>query len=128
MPANKLAHTESFIAGGDLRLVQYYFVKMSADRTCVVGAAITDIPIGVLQNNPNTGEEALVTVIGRTKVIAIETLTAGELIGCGGDGRAYLVEAGDTTVYRAGQVIVGSAGAGSVSEAIISCTGLNVAP
>ncbi|MBU0598781.1 hypothetical protein KKF61_07415 [Patescibacteria group bacterium] len=127
MANTKAVHLESFEAAADLSAKQFYFVKLSANRTVNVPTAITDIPIGVLQNKPASGEAAEVMVIGRSKVSADETLTAGQLIGTSVDGQAALVEAGDTTVYRAGQVTIG-AGAGEIAEAIINCVNLNVAP
>ena len=40
----------TFTASADLSSSQYYFVKMSAEGTVTVCAAVTDKPIGVLQN------------------------------------------------------------------------------
>lgn len=60
----------TFKAGEDLGAYQYYFVYLSADQTvskCTTGHVIA---IGVLQNNPEINEEALVRVIGTSKVKA----------------------------------------------------------
>ena len=71
--------TESFTSTNDLRLYQYYGVKLSADRTVILPTADTDDCIGILQNKPNAGEMAEVMVIGRTPVVSGESIAAGEL-------------------------------------------------
>ena len=47
-------------AYADLSAKQYYFVKMQSATQVTVCAAITDKPIGVLQNNPTAGQQAIV--------------------------------------------------------------------
>src|SRR5574337_1127881 len=96
-------------AGADLSAKQYYFVKLSADKTVVVCAAATDIPIGVLQNKPDaSGKAAEVVAVGVTKVSGDADLDAGHLIGTSGDGQADRKLPGtDTTEYTVGQVVVG---------------------
>jgi hypothetical protein len=71
----------TLIAGADLSAKQYFFVKMSADNTCVLCSGATDVPIGVLQNSPISGGEASVTVIGGTKLVASAAIAAGVKIG-----------------------------------------------
>lgn len=101
---------------------QYYFVKLDADKRVVVCAAATDIPIGVLQNNPAVGEEAEVCIIGNTKISGDADLDAGMLIGTSGDGQADQKVAGtDTTEYIVGQVTRGNTAAGGVISAFVNC-------
>jgi len=60
----------TFVAGEDLSNAQYQFVRISDNQTvklCTTGALDA---IGVLQNNPKAGEEALVRVLGTSKVKA----------------------------------------------------------
>lgn len=112
----------SFKAGGDLSSKQYYFVKMNADNEVVVCSGATDIPVGVVQNDPTSGQEAEVMVQGVSKVSSDAALTAGTLIGTSGDGQADAKTAGsDGTEYIAGQVIEGSSGADVLATAIIDC-------
>ncbi len=102
----------TFTASADLSAKQYYIVKMSGDNTVTVCAAVTDVPIGVLQNKPASGEQAVVRVFG--------TLAAGNIIGTSADGQAQPVTQGsETTVYNIGQAVTGGA-AGSLQTALIT--------
>ena len=110
----------TFTASADLSAKQFHFVKMSGNNTVTVCAAITDVPIGVLQNKPESGESAVVCVLGISKVVADGTLAAGDLIGSSADGQADAIAAGtDTTVYTMGQAL-NAASAGETVEAFIN--------
>lgn len=79
----------SALVAADLSAYQYHFVKMSADNTITPVTAVTDVIIGVLQNKPTaSGQVARVRVYGVTRVMAGNTLTAGDLIGSHTDGHA----------------------------------------
>ena len=84
--------SDSMVAGGDLSEKQYHFVKISAARTVVIGTAgvgtLGDPCYGVLQNNPESGEMAEVMVLGITKMVAGDTITAGAYVKCNADGHA----------------------------------------
>jgi len=99
-------------AASDLSAKQYYFVKLASATTVDVCTAITDKPIGVLQNTPTAGQSAEICIFGITKVSADGNLTAGNLIGTSSDSQADAITAGtDTTVYVMGQAIeAGAAG------------------
>lgn len=106
----------TFEAGADLSAKQYYFVKLSAANTVNVCSAITDIPIGILQNKPGSGEAATVCLFGISKVSADGTLAAGNLIGTSADSQADAIAAGsDTTVYTMGQALEAAAAGDTVS-------------
>jgi hypothetical protein len=110
------------VAGADLRLKQYHFVKLSADRTVVACDGVTDKPLGVLQGTPNTGQAAEVVSVGETKIVGDADLTAGDLIGTSADGQAAAYVAGtDTTKYLVGQVLEGNGAAGGLVGAVINC-------
>ena len=116
----------TLIAGADLSAKQYYFVKMSADNTCVLCSAATDAPIGVLQNSPESGEEASVLVIGGTKLVASAAIAAGIKIGTASTGKADAKVAGtDTTEYTVGQVLLASAADADILTAVINCASPN---
>jgi len=111
-----------FTASADLSAKQYHFVKMSGNNTVTVCAAITDVPIGVLQNNPASGGAAEVCLFGISKVVADGTLAAGNVIGTSADGQADAIAAGtDTTVYTMG-IALNAASAGETVEAFINAT------
>jgi hypothetical protein len=111
-----------FTASADLSAKQFHFVKMSGNNTVTVCAAITDVPIGVLQNNPASGGAAEVCLFGISKVVADGTLAAGNVIGTSADGQADAIAAGtDTTVYTMG-IALSAASAGETVEAFINAT------
>ena len=93
-------------AAADLSDKQYYFVKLASATTVNVCSAITDLPIGILQNNPESGEQAVVQIFGISKVVADGTITAGRWMGTSADSQAAGITPGsDTTVYVMGQAI-----------------------
>ena len=114
----------TFPAGADLSASQYRFVKMSG-ASVVGAAAITDRPIGVLQNDPTQGEEAVVTIAGGTKIVSAASLAAGAAIFTAANGTASPIAAfGDaiaSTVFVQGQVILASGAANEIATAIVSC-------
>ena len=77
-----------FTAAADLSAKQYYFVKLASSTTVNVCAAVTDKPIGVLQNKPESGEQAIVRVFGVSKISADATLAAGDVIGTPADRKS----------------------------------------
>lgn len=60
----------SFIAGEDLSGDQYHFVTLKSDTEVERPNAATDWCVGILQNNPESGEEAVVRVGGVSKLVA----------------------------------------------------------
>ena len=104
----------SIPAGADLSAKQYHLVKLSSG-TVVACSALTDIPIGVLQNAPTSGKTAEVAVFGITKMVAGGALSVGALIGTTTAGRAVALTVGtDTTKYIVGQVITAAGANGDV--------------
>ena len=99
-------------AAADLSAKQFHFVKLATATTVNVCTAITDVPIGVLQNTPTSGQAAEVCIFGITKVVADGNLAAGNIIGTSTDSQADAITRGsDTTVTVMGQAIeAGSAG------------------
>jgi hypothetical protein len=115
----------NFTAGADLSAKQYFFVKLSAANTVTVCAAATDIPIGVLQNAPESGQTAVVRPFGITKLYAGGAISAGNLIGTDSAGEADAKTSGtDTTNYVCGQALT-AADDGDVFKALINCTNPN---
>lgn len=109
-------------AGADLSAKQYYFVKLNADNQVIVCAAATDIPCGVLQNNPVSGDAAEICVVGETKVSGDADLDAGHLIGPSVDGQAdRKIPGTDTTEYICGQVKFGNTAANGIVTAFVNC-------
>lgn len=111
----------SLEAGADLSSAQYQIVKLSGSGV-ILTAAITDVPIGVLQNDPASGEVATVTVSGITKVVASDAISVGALIGTTDDGKAVDVVAGtDDTAYVIGQAVTAASADGDVITITLDC-------
>ncbi len=93
-------------AAADLSGKQYYFVKLASATTVNVCTAITDIPIGILQNDPTSGQSAVVRIFGISKVVADGTLAAGNVIGTSADSQADAISRGtDNSVTILGQAV-----------------------
>ena len=107
-------------AAADLSAKQYHIVKLASATTVNVCSAITDVPIGVLLNKPESGEVAEICIMGVSKIVADGTIAAGNLLGTSADGQADAIAAGsDTTVYTICQAI-GAASAGENFTALIN--------
>lgn len=114
---------ESFNAAADLSAKQYYFMKVSGANGCTVCAAATDIPLGVLQNRPTSGQTAVVRIHGASLVNSDAALTVGLLVGPAADGQAdSKVPGTDTTEYIGGLVVVASGAAGEMATALVGHT------
>lgn len=112
----------TLVAGADLSAAQYKFVKLNASGQVVVCSGATDLPIGVLQNDPASGAEAEVLVVGGTKIIAGAAIGEGAQIGTSSAGKAAALVAGtDTTKYVAGTLLTESGADGEIVTAVINC-------
>lgn len=113
----------TLVAGADLSSDQYKFVKINSSGQAVLCSGATDKPIGVLQNNPVSGGEASVTVVGGTKVLSSASIDEGVLIGTNSAGKADAKVPGtDTTEYVVGQVILAAGADGEILTAVINCS------
>lgn len=113
----------SYIAGADLSAAanQYTFVKLNTSGEVVAVTAITDIPIGVLQNLPKAGATAEVVMVGGTKLKASAAITLPAILGTASDGRAAKLAAGTaTTVYVVGQADTPAGAANEIFSAVIN--------
>lgn len=118
---------KSFEAAADLSSYQFHFVKMTANNTVGICAAVTDKPIGILQNTPNAaGKSADVMIMGISKLVVGGgvTLSVTELVGTDASGEGDDIAPGtDITQYVCGQVIIG-AGAGELATVAINCANI----
>lgn len=109
-----LGSVGNLLTTADLSGNQHYCVKVSTTNNKV---ALCDTAgeyvFGVLQNKPASGEVADVMVLGVTKVVANETLAAGDSWGTASNGKAQKIEASatgaDIRSYACGKVIEGAA-------------------
>lgn len=105
-----------FEAAEDLSAKQYYFVKLDGDGKIVAPTAVTDQVIGVLQNDPDTGEMGSVMIFGVSKVVADAAITLGDIIGTSLDGQAQTAVA---TQYSCGKALETVTGVGQIFKALI---------
>lgn len=111
----------SFVAGADLSALQYTAVKLNSSGQVVAVAAVTDIPIGILQNAPLSGATAEVLIVGGSKVIASAAITLPAVLGVDASGRAKKLAAGtDTTQYIVGQADVAAGATGDIISAVFN--------
>src|SRR3990167_10747596 len=104
----------SFEADGDLSAKQFYAVKMSTGPKVAIISGATDVPIGILQNNPTDGKMAEVMVFGVSKVSSDAALTVGTVLAPQTDGQLEAADSGD---YPIGQVIKASGAADEIATA-----------
>jgi hypothetical protein len=122
MANEKLVYTESFEAGEDLSDYQYHGMTMKSTRVVERFDGTTDIPAGVLMNDPESGEEAQLMVIGRSPVVLAENVTSlPQLMRFDADGHAVNFDVDtDVTTYCAGQFLE-TGSSGEKVEAMICC-------
>lgn len=100
-------------AAADLSAKQFFGVKLTASRAVNLVAASTDIPYGVLQNKPTSGQAADVCLFGITKVVAGGTIAAGAKImfNTSGQAIAWASGAGNTVAgYAVVAMVSGDVG------------------
>ena len=92
----------SFTAAEDLSSYQYHFVCINTSGNAALMDAVGDIPVGVLQNAPESGEAATVRILGISKVVANDAVDEGahikaEFVGVTDCGKAEANTATYTT-------------------------------
>jgi len=88
MPKGGMVCEESYKAAADYRTKQYYCMKFSGTDGITLCAAATDVCIGILQTDPNTGEYGRVAHVGRI-IAAVDGTTdiaAGDWLGTDANG------------------------------------------
>lgn len=99
-------------AGADLSAAQYCFVEQSSAGAITVCNTAGENALGVLQNNPPSGQAGAVACNGVTKVKAGATIEPGNQL--------TTTAAGKAAVATSGQVIMGEAISGGADGEIIS--------
>jgi hypothetical protein len=104
----------TLVAGADLSAKQYNFVKLNSSGQAIAIAAITDVPVGVLQNAPTSGQEAEVLISG-------EAITLPAFLSVTSAGKADKIAVTDTTQYVVGQALTAAGGDAEVITAVVNC-------
>ena len=118
-------YEESYTAYGDLRSNQFFCVEFltAADRVVQRTSAVTAIVCGVLQNNPQSGEVAVVRHLGRTKMLVncIGVSTAGYMLGTTALGGAdvKLTPVADSGEYVIALAVESAVTSGALVEALL---------
>jgi hypothetical protein len=111
----------SLVAAADLSSSQYRFVKLDSAGKAAACSAATDRPIGVLQNNPTSGNVAEVLVAGGTKLVLGGTVTEGQIVSPSSTGTAVTIAPGtDTTKYICGSALTEGV-SGDIISAVVNC-------
>ena len=113
----------TFQAAADLSAQQFRFVKLDANGQVAAISAVTDIPIGVLQDKPAAqGRACNVMLDGVSKVVGGGNLAKADQVGTDSQGRAVAYVAGtDTTKYKLGQILEDNSVAGGLCTMAFDC-------
>ena len=86
---------KSFIAGADLSALQFRFVKIGATDKEVIVCGANEKSIGILMNDPASGETAEVAIGGGAKIKLSEALVALDLVTPDANGDGEQVDLAD---------------------------------
>lgn len=105
------------VAENDLSSSRYLFVELSGDNQVDVPDNAADIPFGILQNEPEAGQDATVAYWGISKLRVSGTITAGAYISSDASGSGVI--ASSTAGTNIGAQAITGAASGSVITAKI---------
>lgn len=105
----------NLVSDADYRTTSKQFYCMKVDTTnnqFTICDTDGEVVFGVLQDKPLSGESGDIMTLGVTKVVAAESLTAGDHWGTDSNGKAKKIEetvtGADVGDYAAGQVLQGA--------------------
>lgn len=103
----------TFTAAEDLSAMQYRFVHQASDTTVDMLDSGAEFPVGILQNAPESGEEAVVRISGTSKLVMNAAVAVGvqvkaEYVGAADNGKG---DAADTEGDIARGVCIKASGA-----------------
>jgi len=118
---NFFTPTIGLVATGDQSSNQYKVMKFgSTAKTVKLASAVTDTLAGILQNEPASGEAALVAVAGVCKAAAEASVTQGSYLAVSSTGR---VKSTTTNLdYLIGYALEASSSAGDIIEIVVNIT------
>jgi hypothetical protein len=116
---NFLTPAVGLVATGDLSTSQYKVVKYgSTAGTVKVASTSTDAMAGVLQNEPASGEAALVACLGVCKAQAEASVTAGCFVTASSTGRVKKTTTDHD--YVIGKALEASSSAGDIIQVLVA--------
>ncbi len=99
----------TYKAAADLRTAKNKIVRIAADGEINLSGAASATQIGVLQNDPNTGEAAQVSIGGEPKVIVGGAVgSAGLYLKSDANGLAVVANSGDNVIGISQETAAGS--------------------
>ena len=121
----------SFLAAEDLSSYQYRFVHQASDTTVDLMDGATEYPIGILQNAPESGQEAIVRLEGTSKLVVngampIGTRVKAEYVGAADNGKGDIA---DTEYDNVRAMVIKAAGAeDDVAGVLLVVNTISMAP
>ena len=119
-------YDESYQAFGDMRSNQFFFAEFVAasDKIVQLCSAVNAVCIGELQNQPNSGDVAVVRHIGKSKVLVncVNISCAGYMIGTTALGGAdvKLAATAASGQYVLGVSVEAAVSSGELCEVILN--------
>lgn len=102
----------TFKAGANFSATQFHIVELTATAHEVDLAAVGSLPVGVVQNHPNSGEAAAVVLSGISKCIAGGAVAAGKLVSAAATGFATQTISGGIEIAVFGRALTTAASGG----------------
>jgi hypothetical protein len=117
----------TLVAGADLSAKQFYAVKVNSSGQAVTAGA-GEAAIGIVQNDPASGQAGAIRVAGVSKAVAGGNVTAGAQVAANADGKIVTATAGRTNTNDAGSTtdaligsnVIGVALSGGADGEVIS--------
>lgn len=119
MSYKNFQETMTFRAASDLAADQFKIVELTSDAHRVDLSAVGDLPVGVVQNHPNSGEAATVALSGVTKVVAGGAVLAGKKVSAAATGFATQTISGGIEIAYFGKALT-TAASGSLFSMLIA--------
>ncbi len=108
-------------AHDNLSAKQFYFVTLNSDFEAIAITADTQYPVGILQNNPAAGENAVIMLRGVSKFITDEAVTPTQLVGPSADGQGAVrtLAVGSNLKYVSGMALDTTTQAGQTGTLLL---------
>ena len=112
------------VAGEDLSSSRYFIVQLDSSGDVEIGEGATDLLVGVLQNKPESGENAIYRFLGTTKVVASAAIAIGAWVTAASDGEAVTTTTDKDVII--GRALEAAGAAGDIIEIQLSIFTLSV--
>lgn len=120
MAVSSSEHVTSLQAAADNRTKQYHIAKVSGAHAFTFATA-GDRPVGILQNDPNTGEAGAIMLGGISRCVSDGSgtaIVAGDPVKSDGSGRA--IKAATDKDKAVGYALDGSSAAGIIISVLVN--------